>query len=43
MLKIATDYYINLFRKEDRHDITLRSDFFSPEEKVTTQENVALE
>jgi hypothetical protein len=43
MLKISTDYYKNLFRKEERPDITLGSDFFPPEEKVIAQELVDLE
>jgi hypothetical protein len=43
MLKIATYFYKELFKKEERHDIRLMDDFFSSEEKVTLQENVELE
>jgi hypothetical protein len=38
MLKIATSFYKELFRKEDRPNIRLLDDFFSPEEKVNHQE-----
>jgi hypothetical protein len=43
MLKIATEFYKELFKKEERPDIRLMNDFFSPDEKVTLQENIALE
>jgi hypothetical protein len=29
MLKVATDYYKDLFKKEDMSNIRLREDFFS--------------
>jgi hypothetical protein len=43
MLKIATSFYKELFKKEDRPNIRLLDDFFSPEEKVNHQENIDLE
>jgi hypothetical protein len=43
MLKIATDYYKNLLKKEGRPNITLVNDFFSPEEKVNDEANSILE
>jgi hypothetical protein len=43
MLQIAIYYYKDLFRKDNRLDIRLRSDFFSPEKKVIVQENTASE
>jgi hypothetical protein len=43
MLKIVTEFYKELFKKEERSDIRLMNDFFSPEEKVTLQENLELE
>ena len=43
MLKIATDFYKNLFHKEHRPDIRLRQDFFKEEEKVSMEEKRILE
>jgi hypothetical protein len=43
MLKIATDFYKELFKKEERPDIRLMDDLFSYEEKVTSQEDAELE
>jgi hypothetical protein len=43
MIKIATEFYKELFKKEERPDIRLLNDFFSLEEKVTPQENIELE
>jgi hypothetical protein len=43
MLKIATEFYKELFKREERPDIRLLDDFFSLEEKVTPQENIELE
>jgi hypothetical protein len=43
MLKIATNYYKDLFSKEDRPNIRLREYFFSHEEQVSPQENIELE
>jgi hypothetical protein len=43
MLKVATEFYKELFKKEDRPYIRLLDDFFSREEKVTPQENIELE
>jgi hypothetical protein len=43
MLKIATNYYKDLFRLEDRPQIRLQDDFFYVDEHVTTIENFLLE
>ena len=43
MLKIAVDFYKDLFKYENRADIRIRDDFFSEEEKVSVEENVLLE
>jgi hypothetical protein len=43
ILKVATEFYKELFKKEDRPDIRLLDDFFSHEEKVTPRENIELE
>jgi hypothetical protein len=42
MLKVAIDYYKDLFKFEDRQDIRLKDDFFSEEEKLTDEENAML-
>lgn len=39
MIKIAVDFYKNLFAKENREDITLGQDFWQEREKVTQEEN----
>lgn len=39
MLKIAVDFYKNLFCKEDRGDISLADSFWSEDEKVSTEES----
>jgi hypothetical protein len=39
MLKVATDYYEDLFKFEDRPDIRLQDNFFSEEEKLTEEED----
>ena len=43
MLKIATDFYKNLFAKEDRARISLGPHFWDPEDLVTSAENLELE
>jgi hypothetical protein len=43
MLKIATEYYKNLFSFETRPNIRMRPDFFSNEERIRLEENVPLE
>ena len=43
MLRIASDYYKELFKKEDRNDFRMNPNFFSEGEKVTPEENEALE
>ena len=35
MLKIAADFYKELFKKEDRHGFTRSQDFFAPDEKIS--------
>jgi hypothetical protein len=43
MIRVATYFYRELFKKEDRPNIRLKEDFFSREKKVTPQENLDLE
>jgi hypothetical protein len=43
MLKIATDYYKNLFSFESRLEIRLKPDFSSNDEKIRPDENTLLE
>jgi hypothetical protein len=43
MIKVASDYYKDLFGWEARPVISLRDDFFSPSEMVTLEENLILE
>lgn len=43
ILKIASDFYKNLFRHENRPDIQLTDSFFSEEEKVSRSLNDILE
>lgn len=43
MLKIASDFYKDLFIKEDRNGFNMNPNFFSEEEKVTPDENNILE
>jgi hypothetical protein len=42
MLKVATDFYRDLFKKENRPDIRLQDNFFSEDEKITLEENIML-
>jgi hypothetical protein len=39
MLKVAVDFYKDLFKKENRGDISLGDNFWNEEEKVTPVEN----
>jgi hypothetical protein len=39
MMKIALDFYKDLFAKEGRGDLTLSRDFWSPRDLVTEEEN----
>jgi hypothetical protein len=41
--KIATNYYKNLFKFEDRPDIRINDDFFEEEDKVSLEETAILE
>jgi hypothetical protein len=43
MLGIASDFYKNLFCFEEGFGFSLDSDFFSPNEKVTPEQNLNLE
>lgn len=43
MLDIASSYYKDLFRKEDRSGFTLDGDFFSEGEKITNIDNSSLQ
>ena len=43
MLKIASDFYKNLFSKEDRINLFLGPNFWDPEDLVTEEENVFLQ
>lgn len=43
MLKIASDFYKDLFKKEDREGFSLNQDFFSSEEKISEDRNEALQ
>jgi hypothetical protein len=43
MLDIASDYYKNLFHFEEGSGFALDSDFFSPDEKVSPDQNLGLE
>jgi hypothetical protein len=43
ILKIAINFYKDLFKKEDRTSVSLRSDFWDPEDLVTGVENAELE
>ena len=43
MLKIASDFYKNLFSKEDRINLFLGPNFWDPEDLVTEEENVLLQ
>jgi hypothetical protein len=42
MLKVATDYYKNLFKYENRPTLGLQDNFFADNEKVTLEENIML-
>jgi hypothetical protein len=42
MLKIATNYYKDLFRRKDRPDFRLADNFLSESEKITPIENAML-
>ena len=41
--KIATDYYKELFRFEERADVRMNDNFFSSSDKVTEEEKTELE
>jgi hypothetical protein len=43
MLKIATDFYKDLFKAESREDFSLSEDFFSDNEIVSTEVNASLD
>jgi hypothetical protein len=43
MLEIATSFYKDLFKVENRRGIALTDDFFSPEEKVSDHDNNMLD
>jgi hypothetical protein len=43
ILKVATDYYKELFKKEMKPDMNIDPEFFSEEDKVTEEKNVVLE
>ena len=43
MLKIASDFYKDLFKKEDRGGFNLSQDFFSAEEKISEDNNETLQ
>jgi hypothetical protein len=43
IVKIATNYYRELFKKEIKPDIDIESDFFSEGDKVIAEENAVLE
>jgi hypothetical protein len=43
IIYVATDYYKELFKHEDRPDVSLCSDFFSEGDRVTMEENLGLE
>jgi hypothetical protein len=42
MLKVATDYYKDLYKFENRSDIRLQDNFFSDDEIVSVEENIML-
>lgn len=39
MLEIASNFYKNLFRKEEASGFSLSNNFFSPQDKVSPEEN----
>lgn len=43
MIKIAVDFYKDLFKKENRGNIELEQDFWDENEKVSVEENLELE
>ena len=43
MLKVASDFYKNLFAKEEKLDISLGAHFWEPDEMVTYEENKNLQ
>lgn len=43
MMEIAVDFYKNLFKKENRDDISLEENFWGEEDLVTNEENDFLE
>jgi hypothetical protein len=43
ILKIAADFYKNLFKKEDRENVSLEEFFWDTEDLVTIEENLELE
>jgi hypothetical protein len=42
MLKVANDYYKDLFKFQNRRDIRLQDNFFLDDEKVLVEENIML-
>jgi hypothetical protein len=43
IIGMATEYYRELFKYERRHDIKIAEDFFKEDDKMTKEENEALE
>lgn len=43
MLNIATSFYKDMFKKEDKNGFSLSEDFFSSEEKVSDNANISLQ
>jgi hypothetical protein len=43
IIKVATDYYMDLFRFESKPNINIDDNFFDDEEKMTVEENEGLE
>lgn len=43
MIKVAVDFYKDLFKKEERCNVRLGSDFWELDEKVSSEENLNLE
>lgn len=42
MMKVVVDFYKDLFKREDRGNVTLREDFWDERDKVTVEENEML-
>lgn len=43
MIDVASNFYRDLYKKEDRKGFSLSDDFFSEGEKVTGNDNISLE